>query len=182
MACDTLHNWVSIEVVEMPEDGPLAGTARLRPEALGGPLLARLAPPAPLLAEPEATNRVCLLSLFDGVGAARLALDDILGAAGMPGALVASWSAKLMAYLQDPVCAASERRGDSPAHTALAQDVWDLFRGDDMPLRTVARTAPRGALLVIVAGSPRQQLTSFGGTSGRVGLCGQDSHLLRAPW
>ena len=58
----------------------------------------------------------------------------------------------------------------------LADDVWDLFR-EPARLQRVLQAAPLGAMLLVIGGSPCQQLTTASVDHGRLGLCGRDSVL-----
>ena len=64
-----------------------------------------------------------------------------------------------------------------PPNVQLGGDVWDLLRNDGMALRPMLAQLPHGALLLVVAGSPCQQLTALGHREGRIGLCGRTSSL-----
>ena len=67
--------------------------------------------------------------------------------------------------------------GMGPAHVRMAGDVWDILREPGGRLRWLHDHIPRGALTLLVAGSPCQDLTSAGAHEGRVGLCGERSVL-----
>ena len=75
---------------------------------------------------------MALLSLFDGTGLARVAIDTVirhLGPAALP--LVSSAFAKLQEGLGRAVQQLWSRQAASTgatAHRYLAGDVWDLFR------------------------------------------------------
>ena len=121
---------------------------------------------------------IVLLSLFDGSGIARLGLDDLLRMAEAQYSLVGSFFAEV----NDTLARAVEERwrahaalGLGPPHLRVAADVWDMLRGTAEPLRRVLDAAPRGALLLVIAGSPCQQLTVAGRWRGRQGLAGPDS-------
>ena len=65
----------------------------------------------------------------------------------------------------------------SVPHRRLGADVWDLLRGNPAPIQVFADALPEGCLVLVIAGSPCQQLTWAGPYQGRQGLCGNDSHL-----
>ena len=114
----------------------------------------------PSAARPQAgqgCRTVVLLSLFDGLGIARWALETILRSAGLAGALRASWAVEIDEDLNGPVRSYWERQardtGTVP-HLRAAGDVWDLLREGGYRLRVVLDSAPVGSLLLIIAGSP----------------------------
>jgi len=59
-------------------------------------------------------------------------------------------------------------------HRAASADVWDLVRRRAL-LRDVLGSVPTGGVLLVVAGSPCQQLTTFSRDEGHQGLGGPDS-------
>ena len=61
-----------------------------------------------------------------------------------------------------------------PGHVRLCSDVWDLVREPTI-LRAFLTRVPREALLLLVGGSPCQQLTRMGRYQGAQGLCGPTS-------
>ena len=136
-------------------------------------------------AEDVVFRAVVLLSLFDGVGTARVALDDFLSRAGLGGKLegsfFAEWDGQL-AQAVERLWADRVANDGVVMHTKVAGDVWDLLRHDMAALRRVLRAARPGALLLIVGGSPCQQLTVAGPSRGRHGLAGPDSrHFFAFP-
>eukprot|EP00969_Alexandrium_andersonii_P302968 13392445-Alexandrium_andersonii.AAC.1 len=62
----------------------------------------------------------------------------------------------------------------------LAHDVWALLREGAGPLRHMMDYTPLNAVVLIVAGSPCQDLTYAGATRGAVGVCGTQSRLFWA--
>ena len=138
-----------------------------------------------------AAPQVALLSLFDGAGMARLAVEEALAERRGP-PLVAAAYAEWDRTLGMAVRAAWARRTSATPglvpYRYIAADVWDLFRcghgGPDAPdsnergetpLEAFADSLPGGATLLVVAGSPCQQLTYGGRYRGAQGLCGPDS-------
>ena len=121
---------------------------------------------------------IALLSLFDGLGTARLAVDEVLRMEGGSVRLVGSWYAEWHAPLRDAVERLWARRHAVTGcrrHEPVANDVWDLLRGDGQRLRGILDTIPESALLLIIGGSPCQQLTTIGTGGGHLGLAGRDS-------
>ena len=87
---------------------------------------------------------IALLSLFDGMGTARLGIDDLLGHLGRREALTHSWFVESDATLRQAVARAWARRtaltGASP-YTPLAGDVCSLL-ADPTILQQVAPFPP----------------------------------------
>eukprot|EP00974_Lingulodinium_polyedra_P021444 2072500-Lingulodinium_polyedra.AAC.1 len=61
-----------------------------------------------------------------------------------------------------------------------ASNVWELLRNGAKRLKGVLRAAPQGAMLLVVGGSPCQQLSVAGPHQGRLGLAGGQSVLFYA--
>ena len=122
-------------------------------------------------------GRVHLLSLFDGVGTAMVAMVELFAAMGCPGKFAGGWFAEKEDHLAVPVAKYwADRRGNgTPRFERVAGDVWDLLRNRGAALARVLREVEPGAMLLIVGGSPCQQLTLAGRHGGREGLCGGDS-------
>ena len=104
----------------------------------------------------RAARPIALISLFDGLGTARLALQDLLEELGQPGALAWAGFAEL-----DPLLATAVARhwqaGASlgawlPYHR-LAGDVWDLLRPDGGRFEKLCEQLSGGALVLLVGGS-----------------------------
>jgi hypothetical protein len=132
---------------------------------LRSPLVHVRPSPGPGRGGTQATRPIALVSLFDGLGTARLALQDLLEELGHPGALAWAGFAEL-----DPLLAAAVARhwraGASlgawlPYHR-MAGDVWDLLRHDGGRFGTLCEQLPSGALVLLVGGSPCQDLTTIG--------------------
>ncbi len=146
-------------------------------------------PPASRLAtSANPRPRLALLSLFDGTGLARVALDQRLRAMG-PAAptLVASAFAEIQASLGCAVqrlwAAEATATGCTP-HQYIAQDVWDIFRckAGRTPLHDFADGLPAATTVLIVAGPPCQDLTAASQQGGQRGLCGDRScHFYAVP-
>ena len=88
---------------------------------------------------------VALLSLFDGVGTARLAIDKISRIEGPRLQLIGSWFAEWHAPLHKAVDALWRRRTAVTGcrrHEAVANDVWDLLRDDGQRLRCLVDLMP----------------------------------------
>ena len=128
-----------------------------------------------------------LLSLFDGTGLARLAVEELLRLRN-GWQLVDAAYAEIEPDLANAVgrawSARAHRRGGGVAYRHIARDVWDLFRqrggAGSTPLQDFARGLPFGCCVIIVAGSPCQNLTFGGRHQGRQGLCGEASVLFFA--
>eukprot|EP00969_Alexandrium_andersonii_P228887 10108812-Alexandrium_andersonii.AAC.1 len=125
---EALTLWEGLGCVERNALGDVrvcrpAGAPATQP--VGGP---PLSPPGPAPGATTSTPLV-LLSLFDGVGTARLAVERILQVAGCSEALVASWFCEAQRPLAAAVAASralrSQRVGVCP-HRLATHDVWDL--------------------------------------------------------
>ncbi|CAK0788266.1 unnamed protein product, partial [Prorocentrum cordatum] len=122
---------------------------------------------------------VCLLSLFDSLGMTRVALDGLLRDFRHPGLAQSGFAeadATLAAAVERSWATQARLTGTTP-HVKLAGDIWDLFRGADPPLARFGRGFPPGSLVLVIAGTPPQQLHAAGPHQGRQGLCGDDSYL-----
>ena len=111
----------------------------------------------------------------------RIALQHLLDYLGVGRRFVKS----VFVEMRDDYSAAIESHWDKFArdtgavpHRRLVRDVWELFRESPSPLRTFAAALPAACLLLVIAGTPCQQLTVAGPLDGRMGLCGRDSHSL----
>jgi site-specific DNA-cytosine methylase len=116
---------------------------------------------------------VALLSLFDGLGTARLAIQDALAELGHPTALAFAGFAELDAVLASAVeeyWAAGARAGGWLPYQRLAADVWDLLRQDGGRFRRLCELLPREALTLLIGGSPCQDVSPMGPGRGRMGL------------
>ena len=108
---------------------------------------------------------VALLSLFDGLGTARLAVDELVRIMGGRITLVESWFAEIHPPLHQAVAAAWARRADRfgcVRHIPLVTDVWDLLRHDCAPLRHIVARLPRQAPLLIIGGPPANSSLQLG--------------------
>ena len=122
---------------------------------------------------------LALLPLFGVLGTARLAMGTMLRDMGHPTALVGSWFAEMDDYLASRVDQAwigthggSERYG---MH-GLPGTYGALLEDRSGPLAKILRQIPWGALLLLIGGSPCQDLTTMGPSKGKVGLCGSRSN------
>ena len=148
---------------------------------------------------PAGTN-VALLSLFDGTGLARIAVDEAIQDCGGI-CLVRSAFVEHDRTLARQVAAVWNNEVSNGrtmvAHTPIASDIWDLCRPENRPLGAhandtdvqtspttplgrFAQSLPADCITIIVAGSPCQQLTFAGRYRGQQGLCGPDSVLFFA--
>ena len=125
----------------------------------------------------DRSRRVYLLSLFDGVGAAMLAMVELFAALGCQGRFAGGWFAESEDHLANPVARhwANRRGQGGPSYERVAGDVWDLLRHKGRALAAMLVEVEPNALLVIIGGSPCQQLTRAGRHGGKEGLCGDDS-------
>eukprot|EP00969_Alexandrium_andersonii_P064243 2829640-Alexandrium_andersonii.AAC.1 len=116
--------------------------------------------------------RVVLLSLFDGVGTARVALDMALRHYRCTPLLHASWYVECDRGLADRLEGywvwRADVTGEVPS-VPLAYDVWGLFRDGAAPLRRLLEGTPLNSVVLVVAGSPCQDLTYAGSTRGAEG-------------
>ena len=148
----------------------------------------------------EGTRVIALLSLFDGTGLARIAIDEAIGDCGGI-TLAQSAFVEHDTQLSRQVATVWNREVDhgrtTVPHVPIASDIWDLCRSELCPLGTTnyngnqqdnlvtplsrfAQTLPDGCITIIIAGSPCQQLTYAGRYRGGQGLCGPDSVLFFA--
>lgn len=120
---------------------------------------------------------VAPLSLFDGLGTARFALESVLRHLHGP-PLAALWFAESDTDLRERVDAFWARRAQDQGgagHEGIAGDVWDLLRDNSAALLARVRTIPPDTLLLLVAGPPLLQLPPAATCGGRVGICGRES-------
>eukprot|EP00975_Prorocentrum_lima_P064580 12898340-Prorocentrum_lima.AAC.1 len=81
---------------------------------------------------------------------------------GQPGRLHASYAVELQTDLREAVQRVWRRRQEGEAqapHLCLAANVWDLCTPTSESMERLVREIPPSALVLIVAGSPCQQLT-----------------------
>eukprot|EP00969_Alexandrium_andersonii_P126272 5581826-Alexandrium_andersonii.AAC.1 len=165
MIRECVEHWAGLEVVEAREDGCL----RICPDSLTPPPLLLAAPAAPPATPVDAPGflggraPLALLSLFDGIGTARLGVEDALAALPQQGRLVASWfveSDEQLAPLVETYWRGRARLLGLTPHRRAAAGVWELLHGGGAELRRVEATLPRGTHLLVVAGSPCQDLTT----------------------
>ena len=129
-------------------------------------------------ADPQ--RALVLLSLFDGIGTARIAVDHALQEEDLQGKFRTSFYVEkdnALAAAVDKYWQERTQQGRGPRHQRLAEDVWDLFRDGMRPLKQVLRAVPIGGLLLVIGGFPCKQLSVAGPLRGRLGLAGQDSPL-----
>ena len=133
----------------------------------------------PRLPEREA-GELAVLSLFDGVGTTALTVASVLRQQGAFHRCSRIWAVEVQDHLREAVSRwwrTQRRLCGGPLVEPLAADAWDLLRGRGAALAPLLRELPPGSLLLIVAGSPCQQLSPFSQGRGAVGLCGPDSCL-----
>ena len=100
---------------------------------------------------------IVLLSLFDGLGTARLAVDELIREAGPSVYLAGSWYAEWYEPLRLAVDAAWHRRSamyGCTRHLPVASDVWGMLRNNCTILRALLAQGPAESLFLIVGGSP----------------------------
>ena len=171
---EVLSNWASLGALHWAHDGRIHLSDEWQSPPLPRPATS-VAPGVPTGAVGGHQSLV-LLSLFDGVGTARLGVE--LAAAQVQYAgLVASWAVEIEPHLRTAVEHAW--RGHVVPHRPAAADAWDLVRRPEL-LAAVLSTVPARAVLLMVAGSPCQQLTTFSRDQGHQGLGGPDSSLFFA--
>ncbi len=139
-----------------PEEPGAEGAARPEgaPPSRRGATRSRSRSPATLDGAPRRT--IALLSLFDGLGTARLALDRALFRLREQGRLAASAFVELDADLSGPVSQLWQEPSLSRGtpHVHLADDVWDLFRHRMQALHSMINGLRLHTLLLIIGGSP----------------------------
>ena len=121
-----------------------------------------------------------MLSLFDGVGTARFALQELLERLGFAHVLKAAHFVEIdeeLGKATETLWATFAAEKGLVPYQWLARNVWDLVRNEGKVLTDYAHRLPTGALLLLPAGSPCQQLTRLGPCKGVRGLCGEDSSL-----
>ena len=106
-------------------------------------------------------GRVYLLSLFDGAGTAMVAMVELFAALWCQDRFAGGWFAESEDHLAVPVARhwAERRRQGVPSFERVAGDVWDLLRHKGRLLAGMPAEIEPGALLVVIGGSPCQQLT-----------------------
>ena len=121
-------------------------------------------------------QHVYLLSLFDGVGTAMLAMVKLFAALGYQNRFAGDWLAESEDHLASSVAKhwAARRKQGGPSFDRVAGDVWDLLGHKGRALAGMLAEIEPGAMLIIVGGSPCQQLT-LAGRHSREGLCVDDS-------
>ena len=118
-----------------------------------------------------------VLSLFDGAGTMRVALDHLLRSAGMEGRLAGSFFAESNVSLGRAVERAWGQEAAArniPPHTCVAFNVWDLLHSPRI-LRNLLDQVPLGALFLVAGGPPCQDLTKAGASGGAAGVAGARS-------
>ena len=105
-----------------------------------------------------------------------LAMVELFAALGCPDRFAGGWFAEKEDHLAVPVAAywADRGRQGGPRFERVAGDAWDLLRDRGSALAKMLKEVEPGAVLV-VGGSPCQQLTLAGRHRGREGVCGSDS-------
>lgn len=161
---------------------------------------AGLAPQDSRNGQPPNEHRLALLSLFDGTGLARVAMEEIVRESPDITLVESAFVEhdEILSGRVEAVWRHQRELGHTRApHRAIARDVWDLFRDGRFPLGTnvnanepnVASVTPlmrftrslaERCVVMIVAGSPCQKLTCAGRHRGKQGLCGPDSVLFFA--
>ena len=176
---EALENWYSLNLLDWPGYGDEVGLTAEAWCAQACHLVPSLPRNAPADDGPGGSVRpVALLSLFDGLGAARLAVQDALEELGQPAALSFAGYAELDAVLASAVegywAAGVRARGWLPYHR-LAADVWDLLRQDGGRFQRLCELLPSDASALLIGGSPCQDVSPMGPGRGRTGLCGERS-------
>ena len=131
------------------------------------------------------------ISMFCGSGLGRLVMDEVEEVLPAGTYLHSSAFAENDRTLATSVQQYWQRRAlltGRAGHNWLASDVWDLFRPaqGDPPghtrLRRFAMALPPAAVVLVVGGSPCQDLTYAGPYRGQLGLCGSRScHFYAIP-
>ena len=145
---------------------PWVGGAEASPPPVDGPGLSQ--------------GGIALLAICGGSGLDRLVMGEIVRAFEGRLTLVRSGFAEIDDGLGRAVSAtwaslAQEQGGIG--HERVTGDAWDLVRGASAPICGFVRGLPTGCLLLIIAGTPCQDLTYAGPLKGLLGLCGPVSVL-----
>ena len=126
----------------------------------------------------EEKRKLAMLSLFDGVGTAAVAMQEFLDLTGMGHRMATAAFVEKDRDMAQRVAKAWENKHANQQciqYRYIAEDVWDLLREDGRILRGFLASVPRKALLLMPAGSPCQQLSLMGSHKGILGLRGPDS-------
>ena len=115
--------------------------------------------PLPTVLAAGAASPIYLLSLFDGIGMARLGVEQILYDLGLRAALAATWFVELDERLG--CCVAARWAQQQPPYLQLTNDAWNLVRQPELLMR-ILQGMPSGALILLIGGPPCQQLSTFG--------------------
>ena len=143
-------------------------------------------------AVPPAPGRPCyLVSLFDATGTARYATGDVFKMLGQAinfqgSALVEIDQTMAQRVQQYWDSTEAQNTDGGPPHTCLAHDVWDLFKlrqdGTSIWSEFLA-TIPEDSLVLILGGSPCNNLSRAGTHRGVDGLAGMQSrHFFAIPF
>lgn len=120
-------------------------------------------------------RHAALLSLFDGMGTARVAMDEVLRTLRAP-PLVGAFFAEAASDLATAVEAAWRDAPDrGVACLPSVRDFCDLARNWGPGVRRLVSALPPDTLLLVVAGPLCIQLTPAAPCGGRVGVCGRES-------
>ena len=126
-------------------------------------------------------RKVVLVSLFDGVGTALVALLELLTQDRLQHRLheaVFVESEDCLAQAVQKAWATKHADGRGPAYRRLARSVWDLLRDGARPFREFLESLPTNVLLILTADPPRQPVWQ----KGVADPCGpESSHLLAVP-
>ena len=164
-----VYNWQSLGALYVEQDSQ--GTLTLRESFITA------SPPhsdpwEALPAGPGAEHpALALLSLFAGVGTEMLAIGTMLQAHGAVGRFHSAWHVEAEDRISAAVTGAWASAQGAGSYVSLGNDVWQLL-AQPYRLRAALARLPRGALLLIVAGSPCQDLTVGGRHRGQLGLVG----------
>ena len=114
-------------------------------------------------------GHVHLLSLFDGVGTAMLAMVELFAALGCQDRFAGGWFVETVTEdrLAIPVAKywADRGRQGGPRFERVAGDVWDLLRNRGRALARMLAEVEPGAMLVIVGCPVANSSPSLGGTA-----------------
>ena len=121
---------------------------------------------------------VFLISLFDGIGTATVAVTQLVLELGAIDRLGRAWFLERDQVIAQKVADHWARKAAAEHHAAYqceGFDVWDLLRHECSRLLSGLNKIPVSSFVILVAGSPCTQPTFAGKFAGQLGICGKDS-------
>ena len=127
---------------------------------------------------PATPRKMYIVPLFDGSGMTRAGVLRILRKLGKADMLDHTWTVEINPTLAQAAAVAARNDtldpDDEPSVTTAAADVWETAATDATRLAEILNRIASEALVIVVAGSPCQQLTTLA-NGGVQGVCGRDS-------